>query len=178
MKTSIYIAVSLDGFIAREDSGLDWLPSPSESTGEDYGFKAFFDSIDALVMGRNTFELVLSFGSWPYGDKPVVILTSRNIEIPDNLAKTVITMSGNPNEIIKKLSEQGYEHLYIDGGKTIQGFLENGLVDELTISRIPVLIGSGIPLFGQINKDIQLDHIETQVFGNGIVQSKYRVFRG
>lgn len=180
MKASVYIAASLDGFIARENGALDWLPGSDgagDQSGEDYGYYAFMDSIDALVMGRNTFEMVLSFGSWPYGDKRVIVLSSQPIQIPDDLLSTVESKSCTPAELVQELAEQGLQHLYIDGGKTIQGFLNAGLIQELIISQIPVLIGSGIPLFGALDKDKQLRHLETQSYENGIVQSRYEVIQ-
>ena len=177
MKASVYIATSLDGFIARTDGTLDWLPVGSdEATGDDYGYHEFMDSVDYLVMGRNTFEVVLGFGGeWPYGQKRVVVLTSRPLELPADLTEMVETMSGSPREVTDRLAERGAKHLYIDGGQTIQRFLTEGLIQQLIITRIPVLIGDGIPLFGPLPHDVKLKHIETQSFANGMVQSKYEV---
>ncbi len=176
MKASVYIATSLDGFIARENGGIDWLPVGEEAeTGEDYGYREFMDSVDILVMGRNTYELVQSFGEWPYGEKRVVVLSSRPLEIPEQVAPTVEWMSGSPGEIVGRLAERGANHLYVDGGKTIQGFLAEGLIQQLIITRIPVLIGSGIPLFGPLSHDVKLRHVETRTFANGLVQSRYEV---
>ena len=175
MRTSVYIATSVDGFIAREDGSVDWLSAGEEVGSEDYGYRDFINSVDALVMGRNTYEPVLSFGDWPYGDKPVMVLTSRQLKIPEKISNTVSEMSGSPGEIIQQLSERGYKHLYIDGGKTIQAFLREGLIQTLIITRVPILIGSGIPLFGELPHDIKLRHLETQQFDNGLVQSKYEV---
>ncbi|MCA9930974.1 MAG: dihydrofolate reductase [Anaerolineales bacterium] len=182
MKASVYIATSLDGFIARENGDLDWLPGADGSQVEanpedgDFGYSAFIESVDVLVMGRGTFEKVLSFGgAWPYGDKRVVVLSSRLTRLPDNLPQTVELKSGTPTDVVKELAASGAEHLYVDGGKTIQAFLNAGLIQELTITRIPVLIGSGLPLFGPVHKDLKLRHVETCVFSNGFVQSKYVV---
>lgn len=177
MKASVYIATSLDGFIARPDGGLDWLPgAEGESTaGEDYGFREFMDSVDYLVMGRNTFELALSFEPWPYTGTPVVVLSSRPLEIPAHLTGAVEWMSGSPGEVVSRLAERGANHLYIDGGKTIQGFLAEGLIQQLIITQVPVLIGEGIPLFGPLPYDIKLRHIETRSFPTGLVQSRYEV---
>ena len=178
MKMSVYIATSLDGFIARENGDLDWLPgSEGQSDSEDYGYQQFMDSVDILVMGRNTYEMVLSFGQWPYGEKRVIILSSQEIEIPANLAGTVESRSSSPEKLVDELRNVSAQHLYIDGGKTIQGFLNAGLIDEMIITRIPVLIGSGIPLFGALNQDQKLRHIETSSFANGLVQSKYEVLK-
>jgi len=179
MKASVYIATSLDGFIARENGELDWLPQPGDDAenGEDYGYRAFMDSVDALVMGRNTYETVLSFGGqWPYGGKPVIVLSSGLVDIPESIASTVESTSDSPAELVERLSARGMNHLYIDGGKTIQSFLNAGLIRQLIITRIPVLIGSGIPLFGPLEQDIKLDHIRTRAFASGMVQSAYEVY--
>lgn len=176
MKTSVYIATSVDGFIAREDGSVDWL-SPENNINEDYGYQAFMHSVDALVMGRNTFDMILSHDVWPYGEKPVIILTSRPLEIPKSIINTVSTLSGSPNEIIKELTKQNYEHLYIDGGKTIQEFIKADLIQTLNITKIPILIGSGIPLFTKIPQDIKLQHLKTITYENGFVQSKYKILK-
>lgn len=179
MKTSVYIATSFDGFIARKNGELDWLPGADgepvpDSEGEDFGYNAFIQSIDTLIMGRNTFETVISFGQWPY-KKPVIVLSSTLDKLPDDLPATVELKCCSPEELSDELNISGARHLYIDGGKTIQKFLEAGLIDELIISQVPVLIGSGIPLFGPLNKDIKLSHLETTSFKNGFVQNKYKV---
>jgi dihydrofolate reductase len=173
MKTSVFIATSLDGFIARENGDIDWLGGNSNEGTEDYGYKKFMDSVDVLVMGRNTYEKVLSFGEWPYGDKRVVVLSSRLLAVPGRIDKRVEVMSCSPEKLVEQLSKRGAKHLYIDGGKTIQGFLNAGLIKRLIITRIPVLIGRGIPLFGPVSRDVKLRHIETKQFPNGFVQSIY-----
>ena len=177
MKSSVYVATSLDGYIARENGALDWLPQPEEdkTNGEDYGFKEFFNSVDALIMGRNTYEMVRSFKKWPYETKRVIVLSSNQIKIPDELSEVIENRSCSPADLIEELEKDGVDRIYIDGGKTIQGFLNAGLIDEIIITRIPILIGQGIPLFGKLDKDIELRHINTQSFENGIVQSKYEV---
>lgn len=178
MKASVYIATSLDGFIARTNGALDWLPGSDgeETGGEDHGYREFMASVDYLVMGRNTFEVVLGFGGeWPYGEKPVVVLSSRPLEIPDRLAGRVESMSGSPHGVTNRLAERGAKHLYIDGGQTIQQFLAGGLIQQLIITRVPVLIGEGISLFGPLPHDIQLRHIDTRAFASGLVQSTYTV---
>jgi len=181
MKASVYIATSLDGFIARENGDLDWLPGSDGSSVDsnpedgDFGYQAFMDSVDVLVMGRGSFEKVLSFGMWPYGNKRVVVLSSKLTKLPDDLPETVELKSGPPAEVVKELAVSGANHLYIDGGKTIQAFLNAGLIQELIITKIPVLIGEGLCLFGPVHKDVQLRHIETRAFSNGFVQSKYAV---
>ena len=176
MNVSVFIATSVDGFIARKNGDLDWLSEGStEDDNEDYGYRKFFDSIDVLVMGRNTFEKVLSFEEWPYAGKKVIVLSSNALDIPSNITDSVEVKSGTPGDLVNELKHTGAEHLYIDGGKTIQGFLSAGLVDEMTITRIPVLLGEGIPLFGALNNDIKLQHVETRQYPNGYVQSRYKV---
>ncbi|HZH43644.1 MAG TPA: dihydrofolate reductase family protein [Lysobacter sp.] len=177
MPASVYIATSLDGFIARENGDLDWLNTHSGGTddGGDYGYGAFMAGIDALVMGRGTYEKVLTFGGWPYGDKPVVVLSHRPVEFPGHVPACVEAMSGTPQEIVSALASRGWHRLYVDGGKTVQAFLDAGLVDRLIISRIPVLIGRGIPLFGPLSRDIRLRHVDTRAYANGLVQSEYAI---
>jgi dihydrofolate reductase len=176
MKASVYIATSLDGFIARKDGDLDWLhQGGTRPENQDYGYKAFFDTVDALVMGRNTFEVVRAFDPWPYGTKPVVVLTSRRLKIPAKLGQTVSVMSGSVVSIVNKLTEKGMNHLYVDGGVTIQEWLAAGAIQRLIITRIPVLIGKGIPLFGPLKRDIKLHHVTTRYYPAGLVQSEYEV---
>jgi dihydrofolate reductase len=176
MKVSIYVATSLDGFIARENGDLDWLPgSDGEMGNEDLGYRDFMDSVDVLVMGRKTYEKVLSFGMWPYGEKHVVVLCSSLTQVPAEIAKTVEIRSGAPTELVKELERSGAKHIYVDGGKTIQSFLSAGLIQEIIITRVPVLIGSGISLFGDLARDIRLCHIKTTSYESGLVQSTYMV---
>ena len=174
---SVYIATSLDGFIAREDGDIDWLNAANETVpeGEDCGFFAFFDSVDYLVLGRKSFEKVMSFGQWPYGEKPVIVLSRNEVEIPDNLQKSVSCSSESPKTLSDRLVRAGAKRVYIDGGNTIQRFLREGLVRDMTITVIPVLLGSGIPLFGTQEKDIHLNHISTKAYDFGFVQSVYEI---
>ena len=175
--SSVFIATSLDGFIARAGGELDWLEAANASVpeGEDCGYHAFMDSIDALIMGRKTYEQVLSFGKWPYRRKPVIVLSSKRIEIPDELSQTVSHSSGSPKVLCERLSKEGAKRLYIDGGITIQRFLADGLINVLTITVIPVILGSGIPLFSGIKKDIALKHIATKSYEFGFIQLTYEV---
>ena len=176
VRASVFIATSLDGFIAREDGGIDWLGAdPTADEGEDYGFQAFFDTVDALVMGRNSWAIVESFPGWPYGDKRVVVLTTKGIDVREDLRDKVEQMSGTPREILARLGASGVRHVYVDGGKTVQGFLSEGLIQRMIITRIPVLIGSGIPLFGDLPHDVRLRHVRTQAYEAGLVQSEYEV---
>ena len=176
IKASVFIATSLDGFIARANGDLDWLTGAESSTTEqDYGYQEFMDTVDIIVLGRNTFELVLTFDTWPYGGKKVVVLSSKLSAVPLHLVDDVEWLSLPPQRLVGRLAAQGATHLYVDGGKTIQGFLNAGLIDELTITRVPILIGTGGPLFGPLDHDVRLTHIATRQFENGFVQSKYRV---
>ncbi len=176
IKCSVFIATSLDGFIARKNGDLDWLPgSDGAAEIEDYGFKEFFLSIDTLVIGRNTYELALTFKEWPYRGKNVVVLSSRFPKTPKNLAQGVEGTSLSPAELIHRLASSGSKHVYVDGGKTIQSFLHADLIHEMTITRIPILIGEGISLFGPLAHDIKLAHLTTITFESGFVKSKYKV---
>jgi dihydrofolate reductase len=175
MRASVFVGASVDGFIARPNGGLDFLHA-GEGGGEpvDFGFDAFLASVDALVMGRNTYDVVRAFPTWPYGTKPVVVLSSRLLD-PAPAGAVVERMSGAPAEVVAKLAARGMEHLYVDGGITIQRFLRDGLITRLVISRVPVLIGSGIPLFGTLGQDVRLDHVATRKFPGGMIQCEYAV---
>ena len=177
MKTSVYIATSLDGFIARKDGSLDWLNEANAGVpdGEDCGFRAFMDSVDTLIMGRKTFEQVLSFGQWAYGETPVIVLSGNPRCIPPDAPDSVSCSSERPRRLLDRLSGEGVEHVYIDGGATIRSFLADNLVDEITVTVIPVLLGEGISPFGALEKDIGLIHQRTQVFEFGFVQTTYLV---
>ena len=172
MTASVFIGTSVDGFIARPDDGLDWLPAGG---GEPHGYDEFMASVDALVIGRNTFEIVLGFDPWPYGDKRVVVLSRRPVDLAAVKGGKVEQMAGTPAEIIAQLAASGAHHLYIDGGITIQRFLAAGLIDRLIITRVPVLIGEGVPLFGRLPGDVRLDHVATRSWPSGLVQSEYRI---
>jgi dihydrofolate reductase len=177
VKCSAFIATSLDGFISREDGSIDWLMKANTLAppGEDCGYKSFISTVDGLVMGRHSYEKVLSFDEWPYGDLPVVVMSSQTITIPEQLRTCISTSAETPIALVQRLSKQGYKHLYIDGGVTIQRFLANNLVNEMTITLIPVLLGSGRSLFGSLKNDIELHHVGTRTFDGGFVQMKYRI---
>jgi dihydrofolate reductase len=176
LKISVYIATSLDGFIARKNDELDWLPFPNENTADgDYGYGEFIKSVDYIVMGRRTFEKALTFGEWLYHEKRVVVLSSQSIVFSPKLSGSVECMAGSPGEIISGLAKRGGRHLYIDGGKTIQQFLDCGVVNRLIITRVPILLGQGIPLFGPLQRDIELKHMNTRAFSSGLVQSEYEI---
>ena len=176
MKASVYIATSADGFIARENGDIDWLFCAGEAEeGEDFGYAAFTSTIDAMIMGRNTFQKALSFDEWPYGEKRVVVLSKTLTELSAELPDAVEIVALDPQSTLSQLEDNGVKHVYVDGGKTIQSFLRAGLIDEMIITRIPILIGRGIPLFGSLEGDIKLRHILTNSFSNGLTQTKYAV---
>ena len=180
MKVSVYIATSLDGFIARTDGSLDWLDKANATIPNDEGcgFQSFIDTVDVLVVGRKTYEKVLSFGVWRYGSTRVIVLSSRPIEFPPEVPDTVANSSEHPRALYDRLSSEGVKHLYLDGGQTIRGFLSEGLVDEITITLVSVLIGEGRPLFGPLKSDVSLELIESRSFDFGFVQSIYSVQHG
>ena len=176
MRASVFNATSLDGYIARENGDLDWLPAGGAVSDDiDNGYKAFMDTVDVCVMGRHTFEKVLTLGPWPFDEKPVVVLTSRTSGLQLLPAPNVEFMAGSPREIVARLSGRGAQHLYVDGGNTIRRFLEAGLIQRIIITRIPIILGSGIPLFGPMGHDIRLRHVATRQFPSGFVQSEYAV---
>jgi dihydrofolate reductase len=172
MMVSVFIGTSVDGFIARPNGALDFLP---EGGGEPHGYNEFIAGIDAIVIGRKTFETVLAFPEWPYGKKRVVVLSGRPLDLSGARGAVVEQMSGPPAEIVAKLAAAGAHHLYVDGGITIQRFLRAGLVQRLTITRVPVLIGEGIPVFGSLPGDVRLRHIATQHYPSGLVKSEYHI---
>ncbi len=174
--TAVYIATSLDGFIARPNGALDWLPPPSAS-GEDYGYAAFMATVEVLVMGRNTFDVVCSFGEWPYADQRVVVLTTRPLTVPTAFGARVEARNAEPAALLAQFAAEGVRKIYLDGGLTIQRFLAANLVDELILTRVPVLLGAGIPLFGLLPHDLALEHLTTTTYAEGLVQSHYRVKR-
>jgi dihydrofolate reductase len=173
VKASVFCGASVDGFIARKDGALDFL----DAGGTDaHGYDEFMATVDTVVMGRGTFEVVLSFDAWPF-TKPVVVLSSRPLDLSVARARggAVEHMSGSPAEIVARLAERGARSLYIDGGVTIQRFLRAGLVDRLVVSRVPVLIGDGIPLFGSLPHDVLLRHVATRSYPSGLVQTEYAI---
>lgn len=172
MRASVFIATSLDGYIARLDGALDWLP---EGGGEPHGYDEFMATVDALVIGRKTFETVLAFEAWPYGTKPVFVLSSQPGRLQAPKGALCEFLSGPPEEVVARLEQRGLGHLYVDGGITVQGFLRAGLIQRFIITRVPVLLGSGIPLFGALPWDLRLEHVATRSFKSGLVQSEYLI---
>ena len=172
MTVSVFVGASVDGFIARPNDDLDFLP---EGGGEPHGYDEFIASVDALVIGRKTYEKVLTFAAWPYGDKRVVVLSSRPVDLSAAVGGVVEQMAGPEAEIVSQLAATGAHHLYVDGGITIQRFLRAGLIQRLIITRVPVLVGDGVPLFGALPRDIRLRHVATRDYPSGLVQSEYQV---
>ena len=170
----VYIAKSLDGFIADRNDGLEWLHSIPNPENDDMGWIVFNERIDAIIMGRRTFEVVAGFDmEWPY-KKPVFVLSTTLKEIPERLKDKVWTIQGTPAKITEKLKNEGYNNLYIDGGKTVNSFLKADLIDELIISTMPILLGGGVPLFGDLPESMEFEHIDSKVYLNAIVQDSYR----
>lgn len=174
VNATVFVGASVDGFIARTNHTFDFL---DVGGNEPHGFEEFMASVDALVMGRKTYEVVRPFEPWPYGSKPVVVLSRRRLA-PPPAGAVVERMSGAPEKIVARLEARGLQHLYVDGGLTIQRFLRAGLIDRLIVTRVPVLIGTGIPLFGALQRDVLLEHVATRTYAGGLVQTEYAVKPG
>ena len=176
---SVFVAVSLDGFIARPDGGIDWLEEANKliPPGEDCGFAEFMIGIDALVMGRATFEQALTFPEWMYGDKPMYVLSRTLTSRPAAAPSTVQLHALEPSEMVRLAAANGHKRLYVDGGRTIQGFVAAGLISDFTITVIPVLLGAGLRLFGELVADVPLTHVSTKDYPFGFVQSRYNLER-
>jgi len=177
MKLSVFVGTSLDGFIARRNGEYDFLPADG---GEPHGYDEFIASVDTILIGRNTFEVVLKLPSWPYEGKRVLVLTHRPFDLSKIAERgaspeRVEQMSGEPAQIVERLAARGAKHVYVDGGITVQQFLRAGLIQQITLTRVPVLIGDGIPLFGELARDIKLRHLGTRQFKSGLVTSEYEV---
>ena len=171
MKASVYIGTSLDGFIARKNGDIDWLERYANEEAVD-AYHEFMKNIDAILIGRGTFEKVLSFPAWPY-NKNVCVASSTLKELPETLNDKATLVSKPPVQLLEHLSQQGFSSVYVDGGKLIQSFLNEDLIDELIISKVPILIGSGIALFGELNRDLPFTHLKTVVQQNQLVRSYY-----
>jgi dihydrofolate reductase len=172
MKTSVYIGTSLDGFIAKTDGNIDWLTQYANGDAI-HAYEEFINRIDAIVIGKGTFEKILTFSSWPYKIRAFVLSSSLK-QLPEALADKATLLSMKPKELLSYLSGMGFSNIYIDGGKVIQGFLKEDLIDDLIISKVPLLIGDGIPLFGFLSADLQFKHTRTEVQSNGLVRSYYK----
>jgi dihydrofolate reductase len=169
MRCSVFIATSLDGFIARTDGGIDWLATVGRPD-EDYGYQKFRDSIDVLVIGRKTYETALGFDEWPYAGKRCIVLTHRS-PAPKYAEEF---FDGPPAALVARLAAQNARRVYVDGGSVIRQFLAAGLIDDLTVSIIPILLGDGIRLFGDTSRDVPLTLLVSQAFPSGLVQVSYR----
>ena len=173
-KNYVFIAKSLDGYIADKNGGIDYLSSVPNPENLDMGYTAFTEKIDAIVMGRNTFEIVLGFGiPWPY-TKPVYVVSSTLKSLPEELNGKVEIVNGKLSDILKGIHDRGNTKLYIDGGTLIQSFLKEDLIDEMIISTIPILLGGGIPLFGDLPESLMWEHVKSEVFLEAITQDTYR----
>ncbi len=171
----VFIAASLDGFIARTDGSIDWL-TPNGADVEDHGFESFFSQMDGIIMGRGTYEKVCTFGDWPF-DKPVIVL-SRNLAgstLPSDQDKKVRIWDCSPAEALERVAKEGWMRAYVDGGKLIQSFMREGLIADIILTRIPVILGAGLPLFGPLPEALSLKHIKTSSFPSGLVQSNYEI---
>ncbi|TFG50246.1 MAG: dihydrofolate reductase [Anaerolineales bacterium] len=173
MTLYVYIAQSLDGYIAGKNGELDWLDNLPNPENSDFGFSAFMNEIDAVVMGRNTFETVMEFDGWLY-TKPVFVISSSLAELPQEYTGKAKILDLVPREIIDQLHKEGFDNLYIDGGALIQSFLAENLIDELIITTIPVLLGEGIPLFGELEKRINFKLHKSEVLSSYLVKNHYR----
>ena len=171
----VMMAMSLDGFVARKDHSIDWLMK-QQTDGEDYGFEAFMDGIDVIAMGSGSFKTVLGFGEWPY-NKPVIVLSKSLAEadIPDPLKDRAKISRLDPLGLMKELSGQGVERVYVDGAAVVQSFLLEGLIEDMRVTLVPILIGSGIRLFGDLEADIDLHLESVRDFKSGLVDIRYRV---
>jgi len=174
MSNIVYIGTSLDGYISAPDGGLNWLGYVPIPEGDDLGFSVFMDRVDAVVMGRKTFETLIGFGvGWHYS-KPGIILSNTLQSVPDEFEGHVQIASGAPGEIIQLAISQGFENLYIDGGTTIQRFLQDDLIDELIITVIPVLLGGGDRLFGELDNLLGFELVETEILLDQLVKRRYQ----
>jgi dihydrofolate reductase len=173
-QNKVFIARSLDGYIADKNGGLDWLNSVPNPNHLDLGYEKFIQGVDAIVMGRATFETVCSFDmDWPY-TIPVFVLSSSLKSIPEGLENKAAFVSGSLSEILDQIHKKGYTQLYIDGGITVQNFLKEDLIDELIITTIPILLGGGISLFGELPKKMEFEHVESVLLLDALVQDSYR----
>ena len=175
---SVFLGMSVDGFIARLDGDISWLTgeaeaggAPDDGEGGDFGFGEFVAGIDGMVMGRSTYEFIKPFDEWPYQGKPVHVLSTT---LPEG-ADPRITVQRSFDDAVAAFQAAGYRRVYVDGGRTVHTFLRAGLITDLTLSRVPVLIGTGHTPFGELAADIRLEHVRTQTYAGGMVQTTYRV---
>jgi dihydrofolate reductase len=178
IKFTVFIAASLDGFIARTNDKLDWLDAAGDKDSkEDYGYQQYMSSVDCIVMGRRTFEKVALFSQWPYEHKRVIVLSKSLKKIPNDFEDKVSLFSNNVELLGIELQSYGFKKIYVDGGKTIQSFIRAELIDEIILTQIPILLGKGISLFGEVTKDVRLKLLNSKSYSTGFVQSKYEIER-
>jgi len=184
MKCSVFIALSVDGFIARKDGNVDWLHSSGKQGADlgadaDMGFNGFISSVDCLIMGRNTMAMIsdmnLTDEQWPYGDIPLFVLSKSLKQLPSNMQTKAKLVSTDIPSLIKECESRGLKHAYVDGGKTIQSFLDLKLITQMTLTRVPILLGQGIPLFTGANQDVSLTKSRVKAFANDYVQEVYDI---
>ena len=172
MAIIVYIATSLDGYIAKKDGNIEWLIEVPNPENSDYGFSEFIERIDGIIMGKNTFETVVGFNQWPYS-KPVFVLSNSLRSLPVGYKDRAQIVRGELRNIVASLETKGIKNLYIDGGMTIQSFLQEDLIDELIITRIPIILGSGIPLFIDMDAELKFKVVNTEVLNKDLVKSTY-----
>jgi dihydrofolate reductase len=173
-RNTVFIARSLDGYIADKNGGLDWLSSVPNPEHLDLGYGKFIKGMDAIVMGRTTFDIVRSFDiEWPY-KIPVFVLSNSMKSLPEGFENKAEIVNGLLSEILELIHKKGYTRLYIDGGVTVQNFLKEDLIDELIITTIPILLGGGTPLFGKLPKEMEFEHVESVLHLDALVQDSYR----
>ncbi|MBY3790177.1 dihydrofolate reductase [Photobacterium carnosum] len=184
MKCSVFIATSVDGFIAKKNGSVDWLQTAGNLNTDmgdqaDMGFNQYIASVDCIIMGRKCMEIISSMNlspeQWPYGNTRIIVLSSTLTQAPDNLKDKIEMYAGDISALVTKLNDEGYQHAYIDGGMTIQAFINQQLINDITITRAPILLGSGISLFGETHCDIALQQTQAIVYPNDFIQVKYCV---
>ena len=179
MKTQchVFVAMSLDGYIAREDGQIDWLEQYNAilPRGEDCGYARFYETMDCVVLGRKSFEKVLSFSQWPYSGKRVIVMSRSAYEREQAQAHHVAFTSETPTELVARLENEGVKNVYVDGGELIQSFLRLDLIQSMTTTRIPILLGKGKSLFGTLDSEKKLIHKASKHWPFGFVQDRYEV---
>lgn len=173
MQISAFIATSLDGFIARPDQSIDWLENATSDATEDYGYEAFVSTVSSVVMGRKTFQRIQTFPQWPFQHQRVIVLSQTMKEVPASLKDSVQLFNGTPGQLVEILDAEGDTHVYVDGSRAIQSFIDENLLSDITLTTLPILIGEGVSLFGKLARDVHLTHVNTKAFQNGFVQSFY-----
>lgn len=182
MKCSAFIATSIDGYIARKNGDISWLQNAGNADADmgenrDMGFKNYLSSVDCIIMGRNTMEKISTFNltdeEWPYGTIPIITLSTTLKSAPENMKNRVEIYAGDTFVLLEQLEKKGYTHAYIDGGATIQHFINLALIDEMTVTRVPILLGEGLSLFGKTSGDIRITEVTSKSFPNDFIQEKF-----